>query len=103
MVFLKFQVVRKGLSDEVTFELRPERCVKWKVADCNKCTLWCRVLIVGETPYMWGQAGIREISVFCTQFGCECETALKSFFFKSGKNSPRQKNQQVLSTKPLRF
>lgn len=38
VVFLKFQVVRKGLSDEVTFELRPERCVKRRVADCNKCT-----------------------------------------------------------------
>lgn len=35
MVLLQFQGIREGLSDEVTFELRPEQAAKGKLGSVS--------------------------------------------------------------------
>ena len=49
-----------------------------KFIDCNKCTLWCRMLIVEEGYVcVYGKGEIWELSVLCPQFFSEPETAAK--------------------------
>ena len=49
-----------------------------KFTCCNKCTLWCRMLIVEEVVCVYGKGDVGELSVLSPQFFSEPETAVQN-------------------------
>lgn len=51
--------------------------VSMQINDCNKCTMWRRMVTVGKSVYMWEWEYMRTLCTF-PQFCCEAKTIIEN-------------------------